>query len=331
MKISAVKAVLTEKDVLGIIKEYVKIEGLFLEELTINEFIVLKGTYKKKISIPFIIKIGLGSIKDNLLKIKIFNVKIAKIGILNSIKNFALKNILKDFKKYGIEVDKDTVSLDLNGVSQFIPYFYFKLNKITITNGALEAEIEDMVYAKDKEIPEIEEEEKKYTTPQDCYTKFRKDIENNIPSKYEKILEYAMIIPDIVALLWRIFKDKRVDTFTKAKAIGVVGYLAMPFDILPDFIPFIGKIDDIAVAFYGLNSIINDIPEEIILENWQGEKNIIIIVKEGVKYIAEIVGSQNISTLLATIKNLSKNENKKKNNEKDKNCNLENNRAVNEE
>ena len=46
-----------------------------------------------------------------------------------------------------------------------------------------------------------------------------------------------MVIPDIIALLWRVFRDKRVSIATKGKVAAVLAYLAMPFDILPDFIP----------------------------------------------------------------------------------------------
>lgn len=313
MKISAVKAVLTQEDILGIMKQYINVEGLSFESLVIDDFIILEGSYKKGINIPFKVKLGLGNIKDNILNVKVFNVSVAKIGILKGIKNFALKKFLKEFEEYGIKIDKENISLDLNGVSKFVPLFYFKLNKITLNKGAIEAEIENIVYAQDKETVDINDKEKhkEYKVPEDCYTKFRGNVEENVPDKYKKLVEYTMIIPDIVALLWRIFKDKRVSVAAKGKAIGVIGYLAMPFDIIPDFIPFIGKIDDVAVAFYGLNSIIDDIPEEIILENWQGDKNIILIIEEGIKYISGMVGSENVAKLIYTIKNLSKGEKKR--------------------
>lgn len=310
MRISAVKTVLTQEDILGIMQEYIKIEGLSFKNLIIDDFIILEGTYKKGINIPFKVKLGIGNIKDNILNVKIFNVNIAKLGILKGIKNLALKKLLKEFEEYGVKVEKETISLDLNGVSRFVPFFYFKLNKITVNKGALEAEVENIVYAKDKETIDIKQKDKEYKVPEDCYTKLRENIEEKIPDKYEMLVEYAMIIPDIIALLWRIFKDNRVSVVTKGKAIGVIGYLAMPFDIIPDFIPFIGKIDDVAIAFYGLNSIINDIHEEIILESWQGDKDIILTVREGVKYISEIVGSENVAKLLSTIKSLSKSNNK---------------------
>jgi len=96
----------------------------------------------------------------------------------------------------------------------------------------------------------------------------------------------------------RLFKDKRVKLDVKIKVAGILAYLASPIDIMPDFIPMVGKVDDVAIAFFGLNSIINEIPEEIILQNWQGKENIIVTVREAVNYISVAVGSENVSKLL---------------------------------
>ena len=59
-----------------------------------------------------------------------------------------------------------------------------------------------------------------------------------------------------------------------------------------------------AIAFFGLNAIFNEVPKEIILENWQGEKDIIMIVKQGVAYISEVVGSRNVAKLITFIKKI---------------------------
>jgi uncharacterized membrane protein YkvA (DUF1232 family) len=77
--------------------------------------------------------------------------------------------------------------------------------------------------------------------------------------------------------------------------------LISPIDILPDSIPFVGRIDDIALAFFALDKIINSVPEKVILENWQGKDNIIYIVKEGVGYITNIVGGKNVAKVISFI------------------------------
>ena len=87
---------------------------------------------------------------------------------------------------------------------------------------------------------------------------------------------------------------------------GVIAYLASPLDIIPDFIPLVGKIDDVAIAFFGLNAIINEVPKEIILQNWQGKEDVILLTREAVGNISGIVGSRNVGKLLLVVKNIFK-------------------------
>lgn len=320
MKITEVNAVLTGEDLLGILNEYVEVEGLKFEKVEINEFISIYGSYKKGVTIPFYAKIGLGNVYDNIINVKIFKVSAAKIGILKGITNIALKTFLKALSEYGIKSDKDNLIIDLNLISKLIPYVYFKLNSVRLVSGNIEASVSEIIYAQDKQVVKIKKEDKKpQMKEKDGYYNFRKNVESKVPQKYEKIVEYAMLIPDITALLWRIYRDKRVDLKVKIKTIAVIAYIASPIDILPDFIPFIGKIDDVAVAFFGLNAIFNEVPKEIILENWQGEKDIIMIVKQGVSYISEAVGSKNVAKLIAFIKKIFVSE-KTKEKKQDETC-----------
>ncbi|MDP4178869.1 MAG: DUF1232 domain-containing protein, partial [Bacillota bacterium] len=96
----------------------------------------------------------------------------------------------------------------------------------------------------------------------------------------------------------------------KALILGILAYLITPFDIFPEFIPFIGEIDDVSVAFFGLNFIFNDIPEEIIVENWQGNCNIILKVREVVNFISDIIGIKNVRNIIESISFMNKKVNK---------------------
>lgn len=306
MRVTAVKAILSDQDLLGILKEYVVVEGLKFEKIEINELITVYGSYKKGVLIHFKAQVGMGNIVDNTINLKIFNINVMKIGLLKLIKNLALKTSLKDFYDIGIKVHKDTITVNLGTISKLIPYVYFKLNKINIIQDAIEVEVEEVIYAQNKETMKFEKKSKEAKNSfKDKYSNLRDKLEDNIPDKYEKLAEYAMIIPDIVVLFYRLFKDKRVGIKNKLLIGGIITYLASPIDIVPDFIPFIGKIDDIAIAFFGLNVIINELPENIILENWQGEENIILMVKEAVKYISQVVGAKNVNKLIDFIKGFS--------------------------
>lgn len=304
MKVSAAKVILTEEDILSIAQDYLKIDGLQIENIDIREIITVDGIYKKKISTGFEVKLGLGNIKNNIINLKIFDLKIYKLKILNGIKNIAVKKILENFKSYGINVDGDNINIDLNLAVKLIPYFNLKLTRIETLPSALEIEAENIKYEKEKKFPHIDK--KKNSLILGKYHKFREKILHKVPSKYEKIVEYGMLVPDIVVFLGRLLKDKRVNLKIKIMLAGLIAYLASPIDVLPDFIPFIGKIDDISIVFFALNVILDEIPKEIIIDDWQGKENIVVITKEAVDYITAILGGKNISKILDQIRNIFK-------------------------
>jgi uncharacterized membrane protein YkvA (DUF1232 family) len=54
----------------------------------------------------------------------------------------------------------------------------------------------------------------------------------------------AGFVPDCVVLFRRLLRDPRVPRRRKVLLVALVGYLAMPFDLIPDFIPVAGQLDD---------------------------------------------------------------------------------------
>ncbi|MCW6111378.1 YkvA family protein [Clostridium sporogenes] len=313
MKVSSVKVTLTEVDIMTLIKDYLKVSGLHIESISLWDFIEVKGSYTKGISIPFFAKLALGSVDNNTLNIRIFKVKVMNLHIVDTIKKLALKLSLNSFKDYGIYVKKENIRIDLDILSKKIPYTYFKIEKINLYSGYIDVFVDNIVYSKEneKEDKEVEEEKfslnKKYKPiykRKDNYSLTRKSLKIKVPNKYNKFFEYSMLIPDITVLLYRLLKDKRVDMKTKTLVVSVLSYIVSPVDIIPSFIPFIGKIDDFAVVFFGLNKIIEEVPEEIILENWEGQGNIIFLVKQVIGYISNIIGTENVRTLMKFVNNI---------------------------
>lgn len=154
MKISNVSAALTGEDLLGILKDFVQVEGLCFEKVEISEYISLYGSYKKGISIPFHADIGLGNVYKNIINVKIFKIDAAKINIFKNITSLVLKVFSKKLIEYGIKVNGDTLIINLNIISKFIPYVYFKLNSVIIENGIINVSIKDIIYAPDKKTDE---------------------------------------------------------------------------------------------------------------------------------------------------------------------------------
>lgn len=91
-----------------------------------------------------------------------------------------------------------------------------------------------------------------------------------------KLSEYLFLLPDFFILLSRLAVDKRVPAKHKLKIAGVIAYLIMPIDIIPDFIPVIGYMDDLVMVVLGLNLILNDVDAKILQDNWSGEGEILL-------------------------------------------------------
>jgi uncharacterized membrane protein YkvA (DUF1232 family) len=62
-------------------------------------------------------------------------------------------------------------------------------------------------------------------------------------------------------------KDPRVPWYAKALAACVLGYLFSPIDLIPDFIPVVGYLDDLAIVPAGLILVIRLIPREVMAEH----------------------------------------------------------------
>jgi uncharacterized membrane protein YkvA (DUF1232 family) len=62
-------------------------------------------------------------------------------------------------------------------------------------------------------------------------------------------------------------RDPRVPWFAKALALCVAGYALSPIDLIPDFVPVLGYLDDVVIVPIGISAVIKLIPPEIMAEH----------------------------------------------------------------
>ena len=74
----------------------------------------------------------------------------------------------------------------------------------------------------------------------------------------------ALSIRAKLTLAWRMFRDPDVPPAAKAVMPAVLLYLASPVDIIPDFIPVIGQLDDLLVLFLGLGVVLWLTPAHVV-------------------------------------------------------------------
>ena len=192
---------------------------------------------------------------------------------------------------------KDVPYVDFDIYSIYCAYgvLNVELRNIQLSlGGELKKEIELINFEKENKVEFNKEEINKI---EDCYTKGREKVSDKLPEKAQKYKDYIFLLPDIAALIYRLLKDKRVSVKTKLVISAAVAYMTVPSDLIPDKIPFVGKIDDIAIGIFALNVIMTDIPLNIIMENWQGQSDILIVVKSAIEYATNFTGAKNIDSI----------------------------------
>jgi len=88
----------------------------------------------------------------------------------------------------------------------------------------------------------------------------------------------ATFIPDCIVLVTRLARDPRVPGRRKLLLIGLVGYLALPFDLVPDFIPVAGQLDDAIIVALVLRHFVRAGGESMIRELWPGPEHSLSLI-----------------------------------------------------
>jgi uncharacterized membrane protein YkvA (DUF1232 family) len=87
--------------------------------------------------------------------------------------------------------------------------------------------------------------------------------------------DLAAFIPDCVTTVRRLRRDPRVPRRAKIAIIIAGIWVASPIDLIPEFIPVIGPLDDIIVVAIALRYAGRQIPREVIMTAWPGETRLI--------------------------------------------------------
>jgi uncharacterized membrane protein YkvA (DUF1232 family) len=83
-------------------------------------------------------------------------------------------------------------------------------------------------------------------------------------------LALARFIPDCIVLIGRLLRDRRVPRSRKAALLLLAGYLALPIDLIPDFIPVAGQLDDAIVTALVLRLVLRGGGPDLLDEHWPG-------------------------------------------------------------
>jgi uncharacterized membrane protein YkvA (DUF1232 family) len=130
---------------------------------------------------------------------------------------------------------------------------------------------------------------------QDFYQKIRWSIRKWAQSQEgqtSKYLDFLMAAPDLFHLMIKLVADPEVSTEEKARLAGVIAYFVSPLDLLPELIlgP-IGYLDDIALAAYALNGLINRTSPELVARHWAGNGDVLLLIRQILHMADNMLGS----------------------------------------
>lgn len=80
----------------------------------------------------------------------------------------------------------------------------------------------------------------------------------------------AGFIPDCIVLVTRLARDPRISRPRRWALLAVLGYLALPIDLIPDFLPGVGQLDDAVILALGLRLLARGADTEMLREAWPG-------------------------------------------------------------
>jgi uncharacterized membrane protein YkvA (DUF1232 family) len=80
----------------------------------------------------------------------------------------------------------------------------------------------------------------------------------------------ARFVPDCVVLIRRLARDPRVPRRQRWLLVALVAYLLLPFDVVPDFIPVAGVLDDAILVVLALRMVLRGAGPEVVAEQWPG-------------------------------------------------------------
>ena len=99
-----------------------------------------------------------------------------------------------------------------------------------------------------------------------------------IRGRHEDARAFATFIPDCIVLVTRLARDPRVPRRRKLLLVALVAYLGLPFDLVPDFIPVAGQLDDAIIVAFVLRHFVRAGGEPMIRELWPGPEQTLALI-----------------------------------------------------
>lgn len=106
-----------------------------------------------------------------------------------------------------------------------------------------------------------------------------------------------MFLPNMVILCAKLMVDSRVPRTERALFAGALIYFIIPFDFIPDMIPFVGQVDDLFLISLTVLRLIDRTDDSVVREHWRGGGDIVALA-ESAATVAPLLIPRRISRVL---------------------------------
>jgi uncharacterized membrane protein YkvA (DUF1232 family) len=88
----------------------------------------------------------------------------------------------------------------------------------------------------------------------------------------EALRDIAMLLPSLARLLARLSRDRALPLRVRARVYIAIAYNIQPVNLIPDFVPVVGLVDNVVVILWALQGTVRAAGREAIVRNWTGSQ-----------------------------------------------------------
>ncbi len=116
-----------------------------------------------------------------------------------------------------------------------------------------------------------------------------------------KMKGYLALLPKFFGLIVNLLRDPRVSASDKAILGATIAYLLNPVDLVPDWIPFLGLVDDVYLIALALLRLVLRTDEKILQEYWTGPDELVPLLKQIADWAVAFLPARIRRALLARV------------------------------
>jgi uncharacterized membrane protein YkvA (DUF1232 family) len=116
-----------------------------------------------------------------------------------------------------------------------------------------------------------------------------------------RLKNLVLFIPNMLLLCARLLTDSRVPTTERALVAGAIVYALIPFDLIPDMIPFVGQVDDAYLIALTLLRLMERTDPKVVREHWSGGGDVVELIGAAAMVAAKFLPQKIRRTLTSRV------------------------------